>query len=130
MRNRIAAILLWLSWPVCLIHDFWYTKPVTPVSWIIFDKTVRQDFRWFYVAMELWLSAVFVLLAWLISTKKTRTLQILIKANVWISVFDLVHYWLFFRRNEWFLAVEGMIMAVGTILIIKHESISHNEKAT
>ena len=117
MRNRIAAVLLWLSWPVCSVHDFWHSQPVTPVSWIIFDKTVSQDFRWYFVAMELWLSSVFVLLAWAISTSKTRTLRILIKANLWISVLDVVGYWLFFRRNEFFLGGEGMVMVVATVLI-------------
>ena len=67
--------------------------------------------------MELWLSSVFVLLAWAISTSKTRTLRILIKANLWISVLDVVGYWLFFRRNEFFLGGEGMVMVVATVLI-------------
>jgi hypothetical protein len=129
VRNRIAAVLLLASWPVCLIHRHWEKEPVTPVSWILFDKTVCEDFRWVYVANELWLSAVFVLLAWAISTSKTRTLRILLWANLLISVVDIVHYWTFFRRSAWFLAGEGMIMVVATVIITINASTTKNEKA-
>jgi hypothetical protein len=128
MRNRIAAILLFLSWPVCLIHRNWENRPLTPVSWIIFDKTVSEDFRWVYFANELWLSAFLVLLAWLISTRRTRILRILLWANLWISVVDIFNYWLFFRRSEWLLAAEGMIMVAATVIITKNASKHRNEK--
>jgi hypothetical protein len=129
MRNRIAAVLLLLSWPVCLIHKAWNNYPLTQVHWVVFDKTVYEDFRWPIFHAELWLSAVFVLLAWLIAVSKTRTLRILIWANLIISAIDIVHYWLFFRRNEWFLAGEGMVMVVATIIITTHASTHENEKA-
>ena len=129
MRNRIAAVLLFASWPVTIIHRKWENEPVTPVSWIKFDSTIFQDFRWYWVANELWLSAVLVLLAWMISTIKTYTLRILLWANLLISVIDIIHYWLFFRRNLWFLAGEGMIMVLATVIITIHASNYRNEKA-
>ena len=129
MRNRIAAVLLLASWPVCLIHRQWQKLPLTPVSWIQYDSTVLQDFRWYLFANELWLSAVFVLVAWLISTGKTRTLKILILANLLISVIDIVHYWLFFRRNIWFLSGEGTVIVVATVIITYNASTHKNEKA-
>jgi hypothetical protein len=79
--------------------------------------------------IELWLSAFFVLLAWLISIRKTRTLRILILANLLISAVDIVHYWLFFRRNIWFLTGEGMVMVVATVIITINASTHKNEKA-
>lgn len=128
MRNRIAIILLFASWPVCVIHRYWNNDPITPVSWIILDKTVNQDFRWYWVANELWLSSVFVLLAWKISKCKTRPIRLLINANLIISGVDIVNYWLWFRRNEFMLFLEGFIMLLTIILILK--IIPNNEKAT
>jgi hypothetical protein len=129
MRNRIAAVLLLLSWPVCLIHRAWNSYPLTPVHWILFDKSVYEDFRWALMYNELWLSAVLVLIAMLLMTRRTRTLRILLWANLLISAVDIIHYWLYFRRNEWFLAGEGMIMVVATIIItINAASTKKNEK--
>jgi hypothetical protein len=130
MRNRIAAVLLYLSWPVCTVSDIWKNEPVTPVSWIIFDKTVLQDFRWYYIANQLWLSAVFVLVGWLVATTKTRTLRILLWANLLISLIDLVNYWLYFRRQEWFLRAEFMVMLIATILIFYYASTTNKNEKT
>jgi hypothetical protein len=130
MRNRIAAVLLFLSWPVCTVHDFWNKDPITPVRWIIFDKTVFQDYRWYFVACELWLSAVFVLAAMLIMASRTRIIRILLWANLWISILDIVNYWGWFRRQEWFLRAEMVVMLIATVLIFYHASTtSKNEKA-
>jgi hypothetical protein len=129
MRERIALGLIFLSWPVCIVNRFWQSAPFHPVRWIIFDKTVIQDFRWYMVYDELWLSAFFVLLAFLICRKKTRNLQIALWSVFWVSIVDIVNYWLWFRRNEMALTFEGIIMLIGAILILKHESIHHNEKA-
>lgn len=121
MRNRIAIILLFASWPVCILHRWWNNDPFRLVSWIIFDPTVKQDFRWYLVYNELWLSAVFVLLAWLISTRKTRTIRFLILGNLAISGIDIVNYWLFFRRNEWMLLSEGLAMLITIIFIFRND---------
>jgi hypothetical protein len=121
---------MFLSWPVCLIHRYWQSAPYHPVRWVVYDKTVLEDFRWPIYHVELWLSAVFVLLAWLISTCKTPTLRILLLANLLISVVDIVHYWLFFRRNEWFLGGEGTVMVVATVIITYNASTTkRHEKA-
>ena|ERR1700744_2093745 len=130
MRNRIAAILLYFSWPVCLIHSCWNNYPLTLVRWIIFDKTVCEDFRWVMIYNELWLSATFVLIAALIWTQKTRTIRILLNANILISIIDLVNYWLFFRRQEWFLRAELVVMLVATILIFHHAFTTHKNEKT
>jgi hypothetical protein len=132
MRNRIAAVLLYLSWPVCTISDIWKNEPLTPVSWIIFDKSVTQDFRWFVIATEEWLSSTLVLVAWMIAKRKTRTLRILLWANLLISAIDLADYWLFFRRQEWFLRAELVVMLIATCLILYYASTTKNknEKAS
>ena len=119
MRNRIAILLLFLSWPVCVIHRYWNNAPLKAVQWIVFDKSVNQDFRWYFVYNELWLSAVFVLLAALIWTRKTRTIRLLLWANLLISAIDIVNYWLFFRRNEIMLLGEGCVMLFFVIRIFK-----------
>jgi hypothetical protein len=130
VRNRVAVVLLYLSWPVCLIHSCWNNWPLHPVRWIFLDKTVYQDFRWYLVYTELWLSATFVLLAALLWTHKTRTIRILLWANILISVIDLWNYWLFFRRQEWFLKAEFVVMLVATVLIFHHAFTTHKNEKT
>ena len=117
MRNRIAAVLLWLTWPVCIIHRAWNNEPLTPVRWIIFDKSVEQDFRWYIVYSELWLSATLVIAAVLIMKSKTRTIVLLLWALFCISIVDIVNYWLWFRRSELMLTLEGLIMVVFSAII-------------
>lgn len=130
MRERIAIMLLFASFPVCVIHRMWNNVPIHPVRWIIFDKTVEEDFRWHFVYCELWISSFFVLVSFLITNRKTRKLQIALWSLIWVSVVDIVNYWLFFRRQELLLTLEGLIMLTSAILIFKYESIHHNEKAT
>lgn len=117
MRNRISLILLFLSWPVCVVHRVWNNRPVEKVQWIVFDKTVDQDFRWYWVYNELWLSAAMVLAAVLIMTRKTRPIRITLRALCLVSAVDIVNYWLWFRRNEVALTIEGAIMFIAAILI-------------
>lgn len=131
MRNRIAEILLWLSWPVCLLNRAWNNHPSYSASWIIFDRSVRQDFRWYIVYNQLWLSATLVIMAILICTRLTFRIRIVSLSLLIVSFIDIVHYWLFFRRNEWFLFGEGVIMAVAAIIrfYAKYAKSTINEKA-
>jgi|GEM_PF-5134141 len=122
MRNRIAIMLIFLSWPVCVIHRVWNKMPLTNAKWIVFDKTVIQDFRWYYVYSELWISALFVLISFIITQRKTRNLQIALWGVFWVSIVDIVNYWLFFRRNELMLTLEGLIMFVAAIIIFKNDN--------
>jgi hypothetical protein len=131
MRERIALLLLFASFPVCVIHRMWNNAPIHPVRWIFFDKSVEQDFRWYLVYNELCISALCVLVSFLIVKRKTRKLQIALWALLYVNIVDIMNYWLFFRRQELLLTLEGMIMVVASVLILKHESIHHhNEKAT
>jgi hypothetical protein len=68
---------------------------------------------------ELWLSALFVLVAFTISKGKTMAMTILLRALMIMSVVDIVHYWLWFRRNEYVLTLEGLIMIASTAIIVK-----------
>lgn len=117
MRNRIALILLFFSWPVCVVHRMWNNRPVEKVQWIVFDKTVEQDFRWYWVYNELWLSAILVLAAFLMMKRKTRSIRIALWALCLVSVEDIINYWLWFRRNEPVLTIEGLTMFMAAILI-------------
>jgi len=122
MRNRIAVILIFLSWPVCVVHRIWNNVPLANVKWIVFDKTVNQDFRWYCVYSELWISALFVLISFIITRRKTRNLQIALWGVFWVSIVDIFNYWLFFRRNELMLTLEGLIMFVAAIIIFKNDN--------
>jgi hypothetical protein len=113
----VAAILLWLTWPVCLVNRIWNNAPFKPVKWIIFDKTVDQDWRWYLVYNELWLSAFFVILAMLIMKYRTHTIILLLWALFFVAIVDIVNYWLWFRRNEIALGLEGLIMVAFSAII-------------
>lgn len=119
MRNHIAVVLLFLSWPVCVVHRIWNNSPERSVQWIVLDKTVNQDFRWYWVYNELWVSAALVLAAFLVMTRKTRAIRIVLYALLIVAMIDIVNYWLWFRRNEWALTVEGLVMFNAAILIFK-----------
>jgi hypothetical protein len=76
------------------------------------------------------ISALFVLLSFLIIKVKTRKLQVVLWALFWVSIVDIANYVLFFRRNEIALTVEGLIMFIGAILIFKHDTTRYkHEKA-
>jgi len=113
-----------------MIHRYWNNAPYHPLHWVVFDKTVYEDFRWPMVHIELWISAVVVLMAWLIAERKTRTLRILLRANLWISGIDIFNYVLFFRRQEWFLRAEFVVMLVATVLIFYHASTTRKNEKT
>jgi len=130
MRNRIALVLLFLSWPVCVVHRIWNNDPERKVSWIVCDGSVFQDFRWYWVYNELWLSAFLVLAAFLVMTRKTYAIRITLWALSLVSLVDIVNYWLWFRRNEPALTLEGLIMLIAAITIITHASKSGHEKTT
>jgi hypothetical protein len=69
-------------------------------------------------------------MAMLIMIRRTRTLRILLLANLWISVVDIFNYVMYFRRNEWMLGGEGMIMAVATGLIFFYASTTRKNEKT
>lgn len=98
------------------------------MRWILLDRSVSQDFRWYWVYNELWVSQTFVLLAFLIMRSRTFAIRCLLRALVAVSIIDIVNYWLFFRRQEWLLAAEGMIMVVASYIIFNHDSNPTNEK--
>lgn len=122
MRNNIALILLCLSWPVNIIHRYWNNSPEIKVSWIILDKGVSQDFRWYWVYNELWVSSVFVLIAFMLCKQRTKSINIIIWSLLIISGIDIVNYWLWFRRNELCLFAEGLVLLSGLIIILKNKS--------
>lgn len=129
MRNRVALVLLFLSWPVCILHRIWNNLPIANVRWILFDKTVIQDFRWYWVYNELWLSALFILLAFIIMKKKTYSIIVMLWSLLCIAIADIFNYWFWFRRNEYLLTVEGLFMLLGTTIILTHATTRKNETA-
>lgn len=117
MRNRVSVILLFFSWPVCIVHRIWNNDPERYVQWIVYDRSVNQDFRWYWVYNELWISALLVLVAFLVMTRKTKPIRISLWALIMVAIVDIVNYWLWFRRNETALTIEGLIMLSAAILI-------------
>lgn len=128
MRNKIAIILLFMSWPVCLINRIWNKAPDRVVNWTLFEKDAFEDFRWYITQSELAVSAIFVLVSVIVMKQKTRNYKIVLWALFWVSMIDVVNYWLWFRRNEYALTLEGLIMLTATYIILTHDSKRTNEK--
>src|SRR6266540_4155703 len=99
-RNDLSLLLLFLSWPVCLIHRFWNNKPPDKVNWFVTGE-IKQDVQWYLAD----------------TGKKTTKFQIALLAVFLISLIDIVHYWVCFKQNEWILTLEGLIMLLAALLI-------------
>ena len=120
MRNIIALVMLFLSWPVCLINRIWNNAPERRVSWILCDETVNQDFRWYIVQNELWLSSTLVIAAFLIAESFTRDMRVMLAGLLIVSGIDIVNYWMYFRRSENLLFLEGLVMFSAMAIIFKN----------
>src|SRR6266540_1444621 len=115
-RNDLSLLLLFLSWPVCLIHRFWNNKPPDKVNWFVTGE-IKQDVQWYLADTGNMLSFSFILLSFILTRKKTTKFQIALLAVFLISLIDIVHYWVCFKQNEWILTLEGLIMLLAALLI-------------
>lgn len=116
-RNDLSLLLLFLSWPVCLVHRLWNNKPPNKVNWFMIGD-VKQDVQWYIYDTGNMLSVSLIILSLLLIRTKTKNYQIALLAVFLISIIDIIHYWLFFKQNEWIVQLEGLIMLLAALLIL------------
>lgn len=119
-RNDLSVFLLFLSWPVCLVHRFWNNSPAHKVNWFVTGE-VKQDVQWYIYDTGNMISVSFILLSFLLIQKKTINYHIALLAVFLISIIDIIHYWLCFKQNESIVLMEGLIMLLAALLIIKRK---------
>jgi hypothetical protein len=117
-RTDLSLLLLFLSWPVCLVHRFWNNKPPNKVSWFMTGE-IKQDVQYYIYDTGNMLSTTFILLSFVLIQKKTTNYNITLLAVFLISIIDIIHYWLCYKQNEWVVTLEGLIMLLAALLILR-----------
>lgn len=126
-RDSIALIMLYLSWPVCLVHRFWNNAPPHKGSWFIIpvyrpDGTLlERDIQYYICDSGNMISNSLILFSILILKKKTTDYLIAVTTIALISIIDFYHYWLCYKQNEFIVTLEGlgMLLAASITLLRK-----------
>lgn len=82
---------------------------------------VMQDEQWYICDTGNMLSFSLILLSFLLIRKKTINYHIALLAVFLISIIDIIHYWLCYKQNESIVLMEGLIMLLAALLIIKRK---------
>lgn len=123
MRRVVAFLMLLFSWPVSIVHRAVNDMPLDKVRWIVFDKSIEQSVAWYICDTGRMVSVIlFIFGVWLLCGRLGKMVYFLISALLILSIIDLVHYWLWFQRNEYVVFIEGLVMIGTPMLIFKHES--------
>lgn len=124
-RNDLSLIGLYLSWPVCLVHRFWNNRPAQEVNWFVFPvdhpKTggiVTQDVQYYIFDTGNMLSVSLILLSFILLKKKTYEYTLSLVTIFIISLIDILHYWLYFKQNEFIVLIESLMMIATSAFVI------------
>ena len=121
--ETISVIVLFLSWPICLVHRFWNNDKPNRVNWFLTDvrkangQLFTQDVQWYIFDTGNMLSTLFIVLSLLIVRIKTTSYRITLSAIFAISIIDIIHYWLCYKQSELIVTMEGLIMFLAASLI-------------
>jgi lipopolysaccharide export LptBFGC system permease protein LptF len=111
----LKFIFLFLSWPVLLVHRYWNNRPPNKLKLISFED-VEQDIQWYVKDTGDLLSISLILLAFYFSVKSVRE-KIAVGAFLLISIIDIANYWLWYKRNEYIVQFEFIILIVAALLM-------------
>jgi hypothetical protein len=98
-----------------LVHRYWNNRPVQKLKLIPFED-IEQDIQWYIKDTGDLLSISLILLAFYLSVKSIRE-KIAVGSFLLISIIDIIHYWLFYKRNEYFIILEFLII-IGAALLM------------
>jgi hypothetical protein len=119
-RTSLSIILLFLSWPVVLVHRFWNNRPVKVLDLILYEK-VEQDIQWYIKDTGDLVSITLILAAFYVYVTSIR-MKIVAGSFLLISIIDIWHYWFWYRRNEYVVGLEFIILiAAGVLLMFKYK---------
>lgn len=128
VRNGVVSlILLYLSWPVTIIHRFWNNSSPKKVNWFVVnvyknDKLFTQDIQWYFYDTGNMLAGIFIILSFILLKTKNRTYTLTLIIILIINIIDLIHYWVCFKQDERVVWLESMLMVVLSLyLIIKRK---------
>lgn len=122
-REAISLLVLFLSWPVCLVHRFWNNAKVHRAHWFVMDVhndnglLFTQDIQWYIFDTGNMLSTTFIILSLIIIRTKTTSYRWALSAVLTVSIVDIIHYWLCYKQSEYMVMVEGLIMLLAASLI-------------
>jgi hypothetical protein len=115
-RTSLKYIFLFLSWPVVLVHRYWNHRPPKVLDLIPFEK-IEQDIQWYIKDTGDMLSVTLILAAFFVAVKSFRE-KVAVGAFLLISIIDIWHYWLWYKRNEYVLGFEFIIIIVAGLLMV------------
>ena len=122
--QEVSLILLYLSWPVCLIHRFWNNTKPKSVNLFLTDvhvngKVFTQDVQWYIYDTGNIISSLFILLSFVLLKTKTRSYVLSLKTLLTINIVDLIHYWTCFKQDEIVTWLECMLMVALSLYLIR-----------
>jgi hypothetical protein len=119
-RISLSIILLFLSWPVVLVHRFWNNRPVKVLDLILYEK-VEQDIQWYIKDTGDLVSIALILAAFYVYATSIR-MKIVAGSFLLISIIDIWHYWFWYKRNEYVVGLEFIIiLTAGLLLMFKYK---------
>jgi len=122
-RAGVSLILLFLSWPVCLIHGYWNNKEPNRGHWFMTEVSnpdgtrFTQDIQWYLYDTGNMISTTLIILSLYIVKQKTPSYRIALSAILLVSIIDILHYWVCYKQNHLIITLEGLIMIIASSLI-------------
>lgn len=122
-RDVVSIILLYLSWPVSLVHRFWNNQVPVNVDWFVLEvkkngHQFKQDIQWYIYDTGNILSSLFIVASFILIKTKNRTYALSLKIILLINFIDLIHYWLCFKQSEIVTWLESMLMVLLSLYLI------------
>lgn len=124
-RNDLSLICLYLSWPVCLVHRFWNDRPPQEADLFLFPvehpKTggsITQDIQYYVFDTGNMLSVSLILLSFILLKKKNYEYTVSLVTVFIVSLIDILHYWLYFKQNEFIVFSESLMMIAASAFVI------------
>lgn len=117
VESRSAILLLFLTWPVCMIHRFWNSRPPCKLNLFVFRPDISQDTQWYIADTGNLVASILVFTSLCILMRKNLSVFAISLSLLTISVIDLIHYWLTFKQTEWVVFLEDCIMVTTALFL-------------
>lgn len=122
-----AIILLFLSWPVTLVHRLYNNSDAEVVDWYVY-VSYPQDKQWYVYLLCVFISFALILSSMLlyITSKEKGKVSVyvrLLAALLVIQLIEIINYCLYYSQNDGLLFIQWVVL-VG--MTIKHLSIFSN----
>lgn len=122
-RATISVLLLFLSWPICLVHTFWNNSKPCAGHWFITEvrktngKLFTQDIQYYIYDTGNMLSTLFIILSLVIVKQKTRSYRLTLSAILTVALLDIFNYWLCYKQSTTIIIAEAVLMLLTALTI-------------